>query len=344
MLAVFAVAASLPQITVVQLTSNPTCNGGGNYYPSIDAYGKRVAFTSYCDLVPGGNADGNSELFVMNSDGTGLTQLTFTSGGLGINEPAISPNGQKVVFAAAMDLVPGSNPDLNSEIFVVSIDGSGLVQVTHSTGGDPNNFGGNTHPRLDPAGRRITFSSDRDLVPGGNSDGNHELFLINVDGTGLRQLTHTTGGYGVFDPGGLDITETKVIFDSDRDMVPGGNADGNSEIYMMYVSGAGLVQLTNTTGGAGCIGPVWTPNTQTVTFWSDRDFVGNNPDGNYEVLRMNLNGTGLAQITAGTGGFGSAPWGITADGKNIAVESDRDLVPGSNPALNGEVYLVKLRP
>jgi len=344
MLAMSAVPATLPQLTVVQLTSNPNCGGAGNYYPSIDAGGKKIAFTSFCDLVPGGNADGNSDLFVMNSDGTGLTQLTFTVGGLGINEPAIAPNGQKIVFAAATDLLPGENPDLNSEIFIVNIDGTGLAQVTHSTGGDANNFGGNSHPRLDPQGGHITFSSDLDLVPGGNSDGNHELFLIRIDGTGLRQLTHTTGGYGVFDPGGLDITGTKVIFDSDRDMVPGGNTDGNSEIYMMNVNGTGLVQLTNTTGGAGCVGPVWTPNTQTVTFWSDRDFVGNNPDGNYEVFRMSLNGTGLTQITAGNGGFGAAPWGITADGKNIAVESDRDLVPGSNAGFNSEIYLIKLRP
>ena len=49
-------------------------------------------------------------------------------------------------------------------------------------------------------------------------------------------------------------------------------------------------------------------------------------------------------VTAGTGGFGSAPWGITSDGKTITVESDRDLVPGSNAAFNSEIYLVTLRP
>jgi len=343
-MAASATAAARPQLTIVQLTSNPNCNGGGEYYPSIDGGGQRIAFTSWCDLVPGGNTDQNSELFAMNADGTGLTQLTFTTGGTGISEPAISYNGQKVVFASDRDLVPGSNADFNSEIFVVNIDGSGLAQLTHSTGGDPNNFGGNTHPRLDPKGRLVTFSSDRDLVPGSNSDGNHELFVVGINGTGLAQLTHTTGGYGVFDPGGLDSTGTKVIFDSDRDMVPGGNTDGNYEIFMMNVNGTGLTQLTHTTGGSGCLGPVWTPNTETVTFWSDRDLVGNNADADYEVFRMNVDGTGLVQVTAGTGGFGSAPWGITADGKSITVESDRDLVPGSNAAFNGEIYLIKLRP
>src|SRR5262249_44963518 len=143
-----------------------------------------------------------------------------------------------------------------SEIFVINTDGTGLAQVTHTAGGDSNNFGGNTHPRLDPKGNHITFSSDLDLVPGSNNDGNHELFLVNIDGSGLRQLTHTIGGYGVFAPGNLDVTGTRVIFDSDRDLVPGGNADGNSEIFMMNLNGTGLVQLTNTAGGSGCLGPV----------------------------------------------------------------------------------------
>src|SRR5690242_3233790 len=82
MLTVSATAASRPQLTFIQLTSNPDCNGGvGAAYPSIDATGKKIAFTSTCDLVPGNNTDGNGELFVMNADGTGMAQLTFSTGG-----------------------------------------------------------------------------------------------------------------------------------------------------------------------------------------------------------------------------------------------------------------------
>ena len=209
-------------MTIVQLTSNPNCNGAGSYYPSIDSAGKKIAFTSWCDLVPGGNSDGNSELFVIDVGRYGLDAAHFHVGGSGANEPAISPNGQKSRFCVRLGSGTGHNADLNSEIFVVNIDGSGLRQLTHTTGGDLNNFGGNTHPRIDPEDKRITFSSDLDLVSGHNSDGNHELFLINIDGPGVTQLTNTTGGYGVFDSGQVWIQPApKVIFDSDRDMVPG---------------------------------------------------------------------------------------------------------------------------
>ena len=336
-------AATQPRLTVTQLTSNPNCNAGsGAVYASIDAKALHVVFTSNCDLVAGGNTDQNAELFYMNTDGTGLKQLTFTTGGLGVYNCALSGSGDQIVFAADRDLISGQNSDLNAEIFLIHSDGSGLIQLTHSTGGDPENFGGNSHPRLDPMGRKVTFSSDRDLVPGSNSDGNHELFVVNVNGAGLRQLTNTVGGYGVFAPSGLDSTDTKVVFDSDRDMVTGGNLDGNYDLFMMNTDGSGLVQLTNTIGGTGCVGPVITPNAQTVTYWSDQDFVGNNADQDYEVIRMNIDASGLIQLTAGTGGFGSAPWGISSDGKTISVESDRDLVPGSNSGGNLEIYLISL--
>lgn len=339
-----AKAAVHPELSIIQLTSDTNCSAPGYYYPAIDAKGNTIAFTSYCDLVPGGNPDQNAEAFVMNVDGTGLRQLTFSTNCLGSQEVGTSGNGERIVFSSDCDLLPGNNSDGNSEIFTVQADGSGLVQLTHSAGGDPANFGGNTHPRLDPAGLRVTFSSDRDLIPGSNPDGNHELFLMGVNGSGLRQLTSTTGGYGVFGGGSLDASGTKIVFDSDRDMVAGGNTDGNSDLFLMNVDGTGLTQLTNTTGGNGCVGPILSSNGLIVSFWSDRDLAGNNADADYETFHMDLDGSNLVQLTAGTGGFGTAPWGITGDGTTVSVESDRDLVPGNNPGHNFEIFLVRLRP
>ena len=61
--------------------------------------------------VPGGNPDETSELFVMNRGGTGLTRLTFSTGG-GVLDAGMSSNGQRIVFASDSDLVPGQNRGL----------------------------------------------------------------------------------------------------------------------------------------------------------------------------------------------------------------------------------------
>jgi Tol biopolymer transport system component len=334
------VQAGQPQVTFTQLTTTVGCNDGGNFYPSLSANARRIAFISSCDLVPGGNPDQNDEVFVMNANGTHLQQLTFASGGIGSYHASLNSQGTRVAFASDRDLVPGENADLNTEIFTVRADGTGLTQLTHTTGGGAD-FPGNTYPRFQPLGHQITFTSDRDLVAGGNADGNHEVFVMDADGTGVAQLTHTLGGFGTADAS-LDLTGDKLLFDSDRDLVPGGNPDENGEIFTMNVDGSDLRQLTNTTGGIGQVAARWTPDGQTLVFRSDLDLAGDNPDGSLEVFRMSIDGTGLVQVTSSSSGF-SAPWGISADGKTIAVHSNRSLVPGGNTDLNFEIDLIELK-
>ena len=331
--------AARPQLGIVQLSVTTGCDG--NFYPALDATGQKIAFTSFCDLVPGGNADGNSELFFVNADGTGLRQLTSSSGGVGAYNTSLDPAGHRIVFTSDRDLVPGENADGNGELFGINVDGTGLRQLTHTTGGnDPCGFQGNSHPRFDFSGQKITFDSDRDLVPGQNADGNIELFVMNTDGTGIVQLTSTTGNCGSGE-GSLDGTGTQVVFDSDHDLVPGGNADGNSEIFKMNVDGSGLVQLTSTVNpnGTGSYQPWWTADTKTIVF------LGDGSDGvTPQLFRMNGDGTGIVQVTCAPPGTFTSPWGITPDGRTISIESSGDLVPGSNSDLSPEIYLMRLRP
>jgi dipeptidyl aminopeptidase/acylaminoacyl peptidase len=341
-------AAAPIQLTTKQMTdTGPECTGGGSYYPSIDAKATTMAFTSWCDLVHGQNADGNSELFVQKTDGSGLKQLTHTVGGIGISEPDLSPDGLFVVFASSSDLVSGSNTDGNNEIFLIHADGTGLAQLTHTTGGRTNlGFAGNTHPIFDPSSTHIVFSSDRDLVPGGNADGNNDLFMMNVDGSGVRQLTFTTGGWGV-NQGSLDKTGHRLVFDSDRDLLTGQNSDGGFEIFTMNTNGSGLVQLTHSDTSATQNGnsfPRWTPDGQSIFFASDQDLTGGNPSADYEVFQMQGDGSAIVQVTSCMGGFGAVPWGVGLQGRTISIESDCDFVPGANLDRNGEVFLQTWKP
>ena len=119
-------------------------------------------------------------------------QLTVTSGdGCASFYPAMNDAGTLVAFTSFCDLV-GQNPDQNAEVFVMSSSGTSVHQLT-STVSNPGSFG-SQNVSLNRNGTTVVFSSDGDLVPGGNPDGNFEIFTINVDGTGLAQLTHTIGG------------------------------------------------------------------------------------------------------------------------------------------------------
>src|SRR5262249_2217606 len=130
-----------------------------------------------------------------------------------------------------------------------------------------------------------------------------------------------------------------------RDFV-GQNSDGNYEVFTMNVDGTNVAQLTNTVdpNTIGNVSTLWTADGTTIFFRSDINYSGNNPDANQEAFRMKADGTGMVQLTSSVGGFGSAITGITPNGKTLMIESDADLVPGSNLDRNDEVYAMRLTP
>jgi Tol biopolymer transport system component len=109
----------------------------------------------------------NSEIYVMNADGSGSRRLTHNAGYDA--EPAWSPDGQKIAFR--------STQNGNREIYVMNADGSGKRNLTRNPGKD-------FRPSWSPDGRRIAFISDR--------DGRLEAHVMNADGSDQRSLTQGT--------------------------------------------------------------------------------------------------------------------------------------------------------
>jgi TolB protein len=76
--------------------------------------------------------DGNSEIYLMNADGTGVTRLT--SDAAYDAEPAWSPDATRIAFARTL-WDSEQNPVF--EIYVMNADGSGVRGLTTS-GWDPS--------------------------------------------------------------------------------------------------------------------------------------------------------------------------------------------------------------
>ncbi len=72
--------------------------------------GKKIAFSDA--------SNGNLEIFVMNADGSDVTQLTFNTGS---QSPAWSPDGKRIAFNRYRDGRP--------EIFVMDADGSNVIST-----------------------------------------------------------------------------------------------------------------------------------------------------------------------------------------------------------------------
>ena len=89
------------------------------------------------------------DVFTMNRDGSGLTQVTKGLGGANW-APFFTPDGKKIVFASNMKDPRGGNFD----IYLINLDGTGLEQVTYS-----ETFDG--FPMFSPDGTKFVFASNR---------------------------------------------------------------------------------------------------------------------------------------------------------------------------------------
>ncbi|UYU18143.1 MULTISPECIES: LpqB family beta-propeller domain-containing protein [Methanoculleus] len=125
--------------------------------PLWQPQGDRIAYLA--------DRSGNREIWTMQSDGTGKTQVTFSEGS--VSEYSWSPDGTRIAYVVASP--PGTLPEFSLRI--INSDGSGSEQLT--TGNR------DTSPVWSPDGTRIAFRSEsRDRA----------LWVMKSDGSGLAPL------------------------------------------------------------------------------------------------------------------------------------------------------------
>jgi Tol biopolymer transport system component len=242
----------------------------------------RIVFTS--------ERDGNTEIYVMNADGSNQQNLT--------NNPdwdlgaLASPDGQKIAYSSGkpralmihvMD-ADGGNPtpltkggDMNwspdgtrlaynheADIHVIGVDGRGRTRLTDDTSVD-------AIPIWSPDGQIIAFYSER-----GGSNG---IYFMRPDGTDVRQFMRLNKDDW---PTSWSPDGTKLLFNS--------NAGDGQEVGLIDIEQREVTILT--TGGAS--GGRFSPDGQSILFESMRD-------GDLEIYLMHLDGGEVTRLTHSPG-------------------------------------------
>ncbi|NJD08887.1 MAG: hypothetical protein FIB01_00090, partial [Gemmatimonadetes bacterium] len=118
----------------------------------------------------------NSDIFVMDADGSHLTNLT--NDGMWDETPAWSPDGRRIAFGSLRVDSPGGG-DSGFEIYVMNADGSNVTRLT-------NNAAQDRSPSWAPDGSKIAFKSDRDAGPY-----SFQIYVMNADGSNQKRLTNS---------------------------------------------------------------------------------------------------------------------------------------------------------
>lgn len=176
--------------------------------------------------------DGNHEIYVINSDGSGLTRLTYT---LNFDEyfPTWSPYGNKIAYQ--------SFQGDKSYIYVMDSDGSNQTRLT--------NFTVSRDPAWSPDGMKIAFDSFQ--------EGYYVINVMNADGSNQLQLTDLKMNSVVpaWSPDGK-----KIAFLAE-------DINNYGTIYIIDADGSNLFRLTNLEF-ASMSPPIWSPDGKKIAYSS----------------------------------------------------------------------------
>jgi TolB protein len=132
-------------------------------------------------------------------------------------------------------------------------------------------------------------------VRGDHDLGSAEIFVMNADGTGERELTHNAAARTI--PPAWSPDGRRIAFASGR--------DGNFEIYVINADGSRQRRLTRNTGRDDA--PVWSPDGRRIAF-----------ESNWQVYVMNADGSGQRRLTRNAARNFAPAW--SPDGQRIAFE------------------------
>jgi hypothetical protein len=191
-----------------------------------------------------------------------------------------SPDGRRLACGGG-----GDAPRSSGVYTIRSSDGGGLTKVLSCDECGPTDYS--------PDGTRL-------LLTGPDHHGRAELFVVNLDGSGLRQITPR--GTSVDGDGGASWSPSgdHILF--------GGNADDEHRrsIFVINADGSDLHQVPIPgCGGAfedprsiACFGPGWSPDGMKIVFVRARSFISVQ-----NIYTAKADGSGLFQVTLNGGGL-----------------------------------------
>jgi Tol biopolymer transport system component len=226
-----------------------TEDGVRHWYSSLAPDGRSIVYSQYRE-------DNVYEIYELTlADGV-VARLTDRLGTL--TGPEISPDAKSIVF---MRWTLASNQE---QVWLMDRDGSNPRSVFKGKGWDPT---------WSPDGTRILFASD--------IDGSNQLYVVNLDGTGLHKITN------------LPALRGRSDWSPQNEIVTYSGDSWKRELFLMNADGSDVHQISPPGGNSQ--GPAFSPDGQWIAFTAYFDRM--NDDNGCEIYVIRTDGSDLRRLT-----------------------------------------------
>jgi len=227
-----------------------TDNSKQHFYPSLAPDGRSVFYSAFYET-------NNYELYELKLEDGSVNRITNT--GVVETAPELSPNGEQLAYARY-----NSNTE-RFQLYISERNGNNAGNIAGVSGWDPT---------WSPNGKQILFAS--------NSNGPVQLYTVNLDGKGLKQISN------------LPAIRGRSDWSADGNyIVTYSGEPWKREIYIMNADGSNSRQLTPSGGNSQ--GPSFSPDGKWVVFTAYFD----HPDDDHgcEIYVIHIDGTDLRRLT-----------------------------------------------
>lgn len=211
--------------------------------PAFSPDGTKIAYAAHID--------GETDIFVINADGTGKRRLTNWRGSDG--HPHWSGDGQRIYFNSDRDTPDPSRPwpERFHDLYTMKADGSDVRRL-----GECRSIC--TYASPSPDGKYLLYRRT-DATPGKrwtqeDAVRNSEVYIADIDGSNPRNLTNNPAfdGYPMWSP-----DSRWIVFSSNR-----GGEVSVGHAFIMRPDGSGLRQVTS--GWWSHVQPVFAPDGRSI--------------------------------------------------------------------------------
>ncbi|MCY2987972.1 MAG: S8 family serine peptidase, partial [Planctomycetota bacterium] len=337
----------------VSLGSDGSQGNSYSFFPSLNADGRFVAFTSYASNLVPGDTNGHADVFVYDRQNRTVERVNLAADGTqgnadsGYNDSVtLSADGRLVAFDSdATNLVPGDTNG-QSDIFVFDRQMRAIERESVAANGTQGNYA-SWSPSLSADGRFVAFdSAASNLVPG-DTNGSYDVFVF--DRQNLTTERVSVAANGVQGNGGssspsLSADGRFVAFDSAASNLVAGDTNGLVDVFVFDCQNRTLERVDLAADGTQdndqSRSPALSGDGRFVAFESSAsNLVPGDTNGASDVFlfdRQNGTPERVSIATGGTQGSGAAyRASLSADGRFIAFDSAAsNLVPGDT---NGQL-------